>query len=90
MKPNIYGGDMPDHDHTTLSQKKNRSADISLLTKMMFLFNEGSHFCLYDKLGAHPMKVDGQNGFYFAVWAPNARAVFVTGSFNNWHNTQHP
>jgi 1,4-alpha-glucan branching enzyme len=82
---------MPDQDHSTLNQKKTKPGDISLMSEDdLFLFNEGSHFCLYDKLGAHPMEVDGQNGFYFAVWAPNARAVFVMGSFNDWDTTQHP
>ncbi|MEX1303525.1 MAG: alpha-amylase family glycosyl hydrolase, partial [Desulfotignum sp.] len=82
---------MPDHDHTTLNQEKTKPGDISLLSEDdLFLFNEGSHFCLYDKLGAHPMKVGNQDGFYFAVWAPNAKAVFVMGSFNDWHTTQHP
>jgi len=82
---------MPDQDHSTLNRKKTKSGDISLMSEDdLFLFNEGSHFCLYDKLGAHPMEVDGQNGFYFAVWAPNAKAVFVMGTFNDWDTTQHP
>ena len=48
----------------------------------LYLFNEGSHYRLYEKLGAHPMSVDGVTGTRFAVWAPNARQVSVTGEFN--------
>jgi len=65
--------------------------DISLLTEDdVFLFNQGNHFCLYDKLGSHPVEKNGEKGFYFAVWAPNARAVSVAGSFNNWDTRQCP
>jgi 1,4-alpha-glucan branching enzyme len=57
----------------------------SLLTEDdLFLFNEGSHFRLYRKLGAHPAEVDGKAGTYFAVWAPNAERVSVIGDFNGW------
>ncbi|HET7036915.1 MAG TPA: 1,4-alpha-glucan branching enzyme, partial [Thermomicrobiaceae bacterium] len=50
----------------------------------LYLFNEGTHIRLYDKLGAHPAVVDGVAGVDFAVWAPNARGVSVIGSFNGW------
>lgn len=56
----------------------------------LYLFNEGSHYRLYDKLGAHPMNMDGVEGTYFAVWAPNARQVFVIGEFNGWDRSSHP
>ncbi|MBI4188282.1 MAG: 1,4-alpha-glucan branching protein GlgB [Chloroflexi bacterium] len=56
----------------------------------LYLFNEGSHFRLYDKLGAHPVIVDGQPGTYFAVWAPDARQVSVIGDFNGWNRASHP
>jgi 1,4-alpha-glucan branching enzyme len=55
----------------------------------IFLFNEGSHFRLYEKLGAHNIKYDNQDGTYFAIWAPNARQVSVIGNFNNWNHKQH-
>jgi 1,4-alpha-glucan branching enzyme len=45
----------------------------------LYLFNEGTHYRLHDKLGAHPMTVEGVDGTYFAVWAPNAREVAVIG-----------
>lgn len=48
------------------------------------LFKAGKHFRLYEKLGAHPMEVDGVKGVYFAVWAPSAASVSVIGDFNYW------
>jgi 1,4-alpha-glucan branching enzyme len=60
---------------------------MSLLTDHdLYLFNEGSHLKLYDRLGAHPRVVDGVEGTNFAVWAPDAHKVFVMGSFNGWNN----
>ncbi len=56
----------------------------------IFLFRSGKHFRLYEKLGSHPMEVDGQGGTYFAVWAPNARTVSVIGNFNYWNKDSHP
>ncbi len=56
----------------------------------IYLFNEGNHDKLYDKLGAHPLTKDGVTGTYFAVWAPNARNVNVIGDFNGWDRTSHP
>jgi 1,4-alpha-glucan branching enzyme len=65
--------------------------DYSLITEDdLYLFNEGSHFRLYDKLGAHPRTVDGRQGIYFAVWAPNAEQVSVIGDFNQWDGANHP
>ncbi len=61
------------------------SASPNLLTDFdLHLFNEGTHVRVYQKLGAHPMVVDGRSGVYFAVWAPNADAVSVIGEFNSW------
>jgi len=48
------------------------------------LFKAGKHFRLYEKLGAHPIEVDGVKGVYFAVWAPSAQSVSVVGDFNYW------
>lgn len=65
--------------------------DISLLTDDdLYLFNEGSHCRLYDKLGSHLLTLDGIKGTYFAVWAPNAAQVFVMGDFNGWNKGDHP
>ena len=49
-----------------------------------YFIKEGSHLRLFDKMGAHPMKHQGVDGFHFAVWAPNARRVSVVGDFNDW------
>ena len=54
------------------------------------LFNEGEHYSIYEKMGAHPMTVDGVDGVLFAVWAPNAERVSVVGNFNNWDGRRHP
>lgn len=54
-----------------------------------YLFGEGTHYELYNKLGAHPMELDGVWGTYFAVWAPHAKAVGVAGTFNMWDGRQH-
>jgi len=56
----------------------------------IYLFKEGSHFNLYDKLGSHPMTIDGIEGTLFSVWAPNAEKVFVIGDFNGWNKKSHP
>ena len=50
-----------------------------------YLFGEGTHYEIYDKLGAHPKTYRRKEGMYFAVWAPHARAVGVVGDFNNWN-----
>ncbi len=64
--------------------------DVTLISgDDLYLFNEGTHYRLYDKLGAHPMTVDGAAGTYFAVWAPNAYDVSVMGDFNWWNNGSH-
>ena len=49
-----------------------------------YLFGEGTHYEIYNKLGAHPKTFDGKDGYYFAVWAPHAASVSVVGDFNNW------
>jgi 1,4-alpha-glucan branching enzyme len=56
----------------------------------LFLFNEGSHFALWEKLGAHPSAGVGRAGTSFAVWAPDAERVSVAGDFNGWNKDTHP
>ncbi len=59
--------------------------EVSLLTEHdVYLFRQGTHARLYQKLGAHPRRRNGQDGVQFAVWAPNARRVSVVGDFNGW------
>jgi 1,4-alpha-glucan branching enzyme len=55
----------------------------------LYLFGEGNHLKLYEKLGAHPMELEGVAGTSFAVWAPNARRVSVIGDFNFWDGRRH-
>lgn len=66
-------------------------APISLLSQQdLFLFNEGTHYRLYQHLGAHPLEVEGVRGCYFAVWAPDSESVSVVGDFNGWDRIKHP
>lgn len=52
-------------------------------------FARGVHYTVYEKLGAHPIKLDGEDGVYFAVWAPNALRVSTVGDFNHWDGRIH-
>lgn len=62
--------------------------EASLITEAdLYLFNEGTHRKLADKLGAH---LAPGGGTYFAVWAPNASAVSVIGDFNYWDDKADP
>lgn len=56
----------------------------------LHLFTQGTHDRIYEKLGAHVMRCGYTNGYYFAVWAPNAQCVSVVGSFNGWDDAAHP
>ena len=55
-----------------------------------YLFAKGTHYEIYEKMGAHLAEEDGKAGTYFSVWAPNARSVSVVGDFNNWDRAAHP
>ncbi|MCI9558776.1 1,4-alpha-glucan branching protein GlgB [Candidatus Ventrimonas sp. KK005] len=55
-----------------------------------YLFGQGTHYEIYEKLGAHPRKLKGKDGFYFAVWAPHAVSVSVVGDFNKWDPEANP
>jgi 1,4-alpha-glucan branching enzyme len=56
----------------------------------LYLFNEGTHARLWERLGSHPRTIDGVAGTSFAVFAPNASAVSVIGDFNGWNEDAHP
>jgi 1,4-alpha-glucan branching enzyme len=56
----------------------------------IYLFKEGTHFRLYEKLGSHIVENEGIKGVFFAVWAPNAESVSVIGDFNGWNSESHP
>jgi 1,4-alpha-glucan branching enzyme len=63
---------------------------MNLLTdEDIYLFNEGNHFRLYDRLGSHVIATGESSGTYFAVWAPDAEQVFVIGDFNGWNKENH-
>ena len=66
-------------------------SDTRFITEFdQYLFGQGTHYDLYNKLGAHPMTVDGEEGVYFAIWAPNAEAVSLVGNFNEWDENATP
>ena len=68
----------------------NSDKEITLLTEQdLYLFNEGSHFRLHEKLGSHLISEWGLPGTYFAVWAPDAEKVLVMGDFNDWSKESH-
>jgi len=56
----------------------------------LYLLGEGNHLRLYDKLGAHPLVLEGVEGVAFVVLAPNAQRVSVVGDFNYWNPRRHP
>ncbi|MEM7030347.1 MAG: 1,4-alpha-glucan branching protein GlgB [Chloroflexota bacterium] len=55
-----------------------------------YLFAQGTHERIYEKLGAHQLEQDGVVGIHFAVWAPNAKTVHLIGDFNYWTSPEHP
>ncbi|HEX2093088.1 MAG TPA: 1,4-alpha-glucan branching protein GlgB, partial [Longimicrobiaceae bacterium] len=55
----------------------------------LYLLGQGTHYRLWDLLGAHVCEMDGVAGTRFAVWAPNARRVSVVGDFNGWDGRRH-
>jgi len=55
-----------------------------------YLFAQGTHYEIYKKLGAHPSEENGEKGYFFGVWAPNAEEVSVIGEFNNWDEQAAP
>lgn len=56
----------------------------------LHLMREGTHYRLWEKMGAHRTRIDGVDGVRFVVWAPNARRVSVVGDFNAWDGRRHP
>ncbi len=62
---------------------------VGMEAKEIEKFNAGIHYTIYEKLGAHPMTIDGVFGTFFAVWAPNAVRVSVVGDFNHWDGRTH-
>ena len=63
----------------------------NFITEMdRYLFGQGTHYNIYEKLGAHPKNYQGQDGMYFAVWAPHAASVSLVGDFNGWNPEANP
>ncbi len=85
---------MPDNtqiQNTEIAPVNEVQSNLSLFTDYdIHLFGEGKHYHLYNKLGAHTEEYNGTKGVYFAVWAPNAKKVTVTGDFNGWDRNSHP
>ena len=67
--------------------KQTKNSARALSDQDLYLFNEGNHVRLYEKFGAHPAFDGTAEGTRFAVWAPNAAAVYVMGDFNGWNKT---
>jgi 1,4-alpha-glucan branching enzyme len=78
-------------EEAQLSETGNAVQDVvEFITEYdIYLFREGKHFSLYEKLGAHVMELKGVKGTFFAVWAPNAASVSVIGNFNGWNKDAH-
>ena len=73
------------------TKSKDHAVVVSRFTDYdIYLFKQGLHTRLFDKLGAHLMEVEGAKGTYFAVWAPNAARVSVIGDFNDWSADAQP
>ena len=77
---------------TKHSKPKNPPADgLQVIGELdRYLFGEGRHYKLYNKLGAHPYTYQGQDGYYFSVWAPHAASVSLVGDFNAWNTDATP
>ena len=75
----------------TRSSKSNKPMGIGIIGELdRYLFGEGRHYKIYNKLGAHPTIYRGQAGYHFAVWAPHAAAVHLVGDFNGWNTEATP
>ena len=69
----------------TTAPAKTKESGLGFITELdRYLFGQGTHYKIFEKLGAHPKTYKGKAGMYFAVWAPHAKAVGVVGDFNGW------
>ena len=87
--PEIYEYEVCYPNADPIRMKDTYRYQIGLTDKEVDKHNAGIFYNAYDKLGAHPMEVDGVQGTFFAVWAPNAIRVSVVGDFNNWDGRMH-
>jgi 1,4-alpha-glucan branching enzyme len=88
--PLRYRHEFTGHDGATWTQLDPYSFPAVLGEMDIYLFNEGTHFDIYKKIGAHMLELDGVRGVHFSVWAPNAQRVSVVGDFNHWDGRVHP
>lgn len=70
--------------------EKKKKPTVFISQDDQYLFAQGTHYDIYEKLGAHPSCEDGEEGMFFAVWAPNAKQVYVIGEFNDWNESATP
>ena len=70
--------------------EKKKKPTVFISQDDQYLFAQGTHYDIYEKLGAHPSCEDGEEGIFFAVWAPNAKQVYVIGEFNDWNESATP
>ena len=70
--------------------EKKKKPTVFISQDDQYLFAQGTHYDIYEKLGAHPSCENGEKGMFFAVWAPNAKQVYVIGEFNDWNESATP
>ena len=74
-----------------MKKSSKKQVGLGFITEVdRYLFGNGTHYEIYEKLGAHPVNYKGKDGMYFAVWAPHAEAVSVVGDFNGWDPDANP
>ena len=74
-----------------MPRKTNKTVGTGFITEVdRYLFGQGTHYEIYEKLGAHPKTYKNQDGMYFAVWAPHAAQVSLVGDFNGWNPDANP
>lgn len=72
------------------NEKEPMETTIFISDADQYVFGQGTHYDIYKKLGAHPCKKGKKDGVFFAVWAPNAKEVYVIGEFNGWNESASP
>ena len=86
----------PDNNAPARKSEQGLQAPPSCTADDIYYFREGTNSRLYRWMGAHPCEYATQagqppeKGCWFAVWAPNARAVEVIGDFNGWQHGASP
>lgn len=74
-----------------MPRKRSKQAGTGFITDVdRYLFGQGTHYEIFEKLGCHPRTYKKQEGMYFAVWAPHAAKVSLVGNFNGWNPDLNP